>query len=226
MSFKVLYVTATAAEAIALSSIGQNKKSGTCYRYGNSEIFLLIGGIGAVPTAWNICNWIAENGKPDLAVNAGIAGSFMTELAIGDVVMPVSDCFADYGIEDGNNFQTLFETGLSNGNEFPFRNGMIDADLSYTGKLTHLMKPVRALTVNTSTGSETTRKRLVEKFNPGIETMEGASFFYICAMQNIPFFAVRAISNMIGIRDRDSWNIPLALDRLSEKLAGILKILD
>ena len=30
-------------------------------------------------------------------------------IAIGDVVMPVSDCFADAGIEDGENFMTLFE---------------------------------------------------------------------------------------------------------------------
>ena len=41
------------------------------------------------------------NEKPDLAINAGIAGSFNDRLNVGDVVMPVSDCFADAGIEDG-----------------------------------------------------------------------------------------------------------------------------
>jgi futalosine hydrolase len=102
---------------------------------------------------------------------------------------------------------------------------LIEADRSYAGKFIHLMKPVKAVTVSTSTGCESTRKRLVEKFNPAIETMEGASFFYICARESIPFFAVRAISNRIETRNRDSWNIPLALDGLAEKLAEVFKIL-
>ena len=44
---------------------------------------------------------------------------------IGDVVMPVSDCFADAGIEDGDNFLTLSEAGLTGADEFPFRNGLL-----------------------------------------------------------------------------------------------------
>ena len=66
----------------------------------------------------------------------------------------------------------------------------------------------------------------MSKFNPDIETMEGASFFYICARENIPFFAVRAISNRIETRNRDKWNIPLALEMLSKKLVEIFKILE
>ena len=56
--------------------------------------------------------WISLNEKPDLAINAGIAGSYKDEIRIGDVVMPLTDCFADAGIEDGNNFLTLSEAGL------------------------------------------------------------------------------------------------------------------
>ena len=47
------------------------------------------------------------------------------EYRIGDVVMPVNDCFADAGIEDGDKFNTLFEAGLADPDEFPFRNGII-----------------------------------------------------------------------------------------------------
>ena len=45
--------------------------------------------------------------------------------------MPVTDCFADAGIEDGNNFLTLSEAGLVSANEFPFRDGLIHADPVY-----------------------------------------------------------------------------------------------
>jgi futalosine hydrolase len=61
----------------------------------------------------------------------------------------------------------------------------------------------------------------VKKFNPDIETMEGATFFYICSRENIPFLAVRAISNRVEKRNRESWNIALALDNLSVKLIEI-----
>ena len=65
-----------------------------------------------------------------------------------------------------------------------------------------------------------------EKYNPDIETMEGATFFYICTRENIPFLALRSISNMVGLRNKDNWDIRLALDNLSEKLREVILTLD
>ena len=88
------------------------------------------------------------------------------------------------------------------------------------------LKPVRAITVNTATGSEVGRIKLLQKFNPDIETMEGATFFYICAKENIPFLALRAISNRVEPRNKSNWNIALALENLSEKINEVLNILE
>jgi len=196
------------------------------YRFGNFEIDILVTGVGSVSTAWSMKQWISVNEKPDLALNAGIAGYYNNELVIGDVVMPVSDCFADAGIEDGNNFITLSEAGLANADEFPFSNGFIIADTRYIVQMKSLLKPVRAITVNTATGSEVTRKKLLKKFNPDIETMEGATFFYICARENIPFLALRSISNRVESRNKVKWNITLALENLTEKLNEVIKTLE
>jgi futalosine hydrolase len=152
----------------------------------------------------------------------GIAGSFRDDLKPGAVVMPVSDCFADAGIEDGEKFQTLAEAGLAQSDDFPFRSGFIEADKKYSLIMEDLLKPVRAISVNCATGSETTRKKLEEKYNPDIETMEGATFFYICASENIPFLALRAISNKVETRNKNNWNIPLALKNLSEKFKEVI----
>jgi len=86
----------------------------------------------------------------------------------------------------------------------------------------NIVKPVRAITVNAATGSEKTRRMHLEKFNPDIETMEGATFFYICSQENIPFLALRAISNMVERRNKSNWKIPLALNNLSDKLIEVL----
>jgi futalosine hydrolase len=223
MSFKILYVTATQSEADALKRIPGIESDNGVLRLGRLEISLLVAGIGSFSTFFNMYKWLSVNKKPDLVINAGIAGSYNDKISIGDVVMPVTDCFADTGIENGDSFLTLFEAGLLKPDEFPFIGGQIPSDDTFTGKLKHLITPVRAITVNTSTGSELTRVKMINKFNPDIETMEGATFFYICVREKIPFLTVRSISNRVELRNRDNWNVPLALDKLSEKLNEVFK---
>ena len=222
MPLKILYVTATGPEAATLTNIPGLQPLSEGYRFGELEINLLITGVGSVSTAWALNQWISLKGKPDLAINGGIAGSYKDEFQPGDVVMPVSDCFADAGIEDGDDFITLAEAGLINANAFPYKNGIIITDPRNSERLNGVIKTVRAITVNTATGSEISRRKLSEKFNPDIETMESATFFYICSMENIPFLALRAISNKVERRNKDNWKIALALNNLSEKLKEIL----
>jgi futalosine hydrolase len=222
MAFKILYVTATSLEAEAIAGIAGIQTVNGGYVLNNIEISILIAGVGSVSTSWEMQKWISVNDRPQMAINAGIAGSYMSDINIGDVVMPVTDCFADAGIEDGNNFLTLSEAGFISADEFPFSNGLIHADPAFTELLKGIVKPVRAITVNTATGSDITRNRLVEKFNPDIETMEGATFFYICKRERIPFLALRSISNMVEIRNKDNWNIKLAVSNLTEKLREVV----
>lgn len=219
MSFKILYVTATAAEAESLKKLLHAIPAPVAIR--NFEITILVTGVGSVATSWVLKQWICIYGKPDLVINAGIAGSFRKEIGVGEVVLVQTDCFADAGIEDGDNFITLFEAGFISENEFPFKDGILHSDPVYFESLKKILKPVNAITVNASTGSESSKSRLVAKFNPDIESMEGATFFYICSRENIPFLAIRAISNMVEKRNKDNWNIRLALDNLSVKLNEI-----
>jgi futalosine hydrolase len=220
MSFKILYVTATRKEADTI--VRTNEMKLVTDVFDDFEINTLVTGVGSVSTAWALENWIRVNGRPDLAINGGIAGSYNDGLIAGDVVMPVSDCFADAGIEDGDNFYTLTEAGLTGADEFPYNDGFILANDIYSSKMKAILKPVRAITVNTATGSEVTKRKLKNKFNPDIETMEGATFFYICSRENIPFLALRSISNKVELRDKSKWNITLALNNLSEKLRDVI----
>jgi futalosine hydrolase len=222
MSFKILYITATISEADAMKRIIGMIPDHERFLFGNFEISLLVAGVGSVSTAWAMNHWLSMNEKPDLAINAGIAGSYNDAIKKGDVVMPVSDCFADAGIEDEDKFYTLAEAGLMGADEFPYSDGRLCSDSAISEKMRNILKPVRAITVNTATGSETTRRKLMKKFNPDIETMEGATFFYICSREKIPFLAIRAISNKVEQRNILNWNISLALNNLSEKLKEVI----
>jgi futalosine hydrolase len=222
---RILIVFATTTESGILKEISESYQGRDGFSIGGSDINVMVTGIGGMLTAWSMKQWLCENQRPDLIINAGIAGSFDERIKKGEVVMPVSDCFADLGIETGNRYLTLAESGLVDPDEFPFRNGIIYCENNYSEKISHLVKPVRAITVNTTSGTESTIEKLKNKFNPDIETMEGATFFYICAREKISFLSLRAISNMVVPGRSDKWEIPLALESLAEKMKEVFNIL-
>jgi futalosine hydrolase len=225
MPNNVLIVFATSSEAQIIQKISGIESADGGYRFGRTKIQVLVTGAGGISTAWAMKQWLSSNPYPDLAINAGIAGSYSDRLNIGDVVLVRTDCFADLGIESEGRFITLAEAGLMDPDMFPFSGGVIRSENKYitTGILP---AGVRGITVNTCSGTAETILKLRNKFNPDIETMEGATFFYICAREKISFLGVRAISNKVEPRNRDSWNIPLALGNLAEKMKEILLTLD
>ncbi|OFY64852.1 MAG: futalosine hydrolase [Bacteroidetes bacterium RBG_13_43_22] len=220
---KVLIVAATETEADVLRKIKGIIPYDGSFRFGKCDIKLLITGVGSVATSWSMMKWFSANSKPDIAVNIGIAGSYRNDIRVGDVVTPVSDCFADAGIETDKGFLTLSEAGMS---DSILKGGRIAADNKYVTVIIKLVRPVEAVTVNTSTGSEDTIQKMLKKFNPGIETMEGATFFYICLREKVPFIALRSVSNRVEPRNKKKWDIPLALNSLSEKLKDFLLMLE
>jgi len=226
MPLRIFVVTATQAEADTLLSIPGIKTITEGLLLGNIEIMLLVTGVGSVATAWAMTKWISTGSKPDLAVNIGIAGSYRDDLVTGEVVVPVSDCFADAGVETNDGFLTLAEAGLEDPDRFPFIGGWINAENGFVAKAVEVLRPVRAVTVNTATGSQNNIKMISKRYHPDIETMEGASFFYICSRENIPFLALRAVSNRVEPRNKEKWNIPLALNNLSAMLEEVLLLFE
>ncbi len=226
MGTRVLIVFATSSEAEILQKMAGIIPCNDDYRLGRCIISVLVTGVGGISTAWAMKQWLSKNPCPDLAINAGIAGSYSNDRKIGEVVMPVTDRFADMGIESGDKLMTLGEAGLMDPDKFPFEGGYIRASNKFIERAGNILSKVDAITVNTCSGSAATIEKLKNKFNPDIETMEGATFFYICALEKIPFLAVRAISNKVEPRNRDSWDIPLALENLAEKIKELLLMVE
>ncbi|MFN8257861.1 MAG: futalosine hydrolase [Bacteroidales bacterium] len=190
------------------------------FSFRNHSIYMRITGIGLVQTTYLLAKELNRN-KYDLVINTGIAGSYKKEISIGQVVMVAEEEFSDFGIVDENAFTTVFKAGLVNENQLPFRKGKLICEIPEYLKNKNL-KPVKAICSDTVHGRNETIKKLVEQFNPDIETMEGAAFFYVCRMENVPFLQLRAISNFVESRNREKWNIPLALLNLQKEVKNIL----
>jgi len=180
---------------------------------------LLITGVGMVATAFALGRHLASN-QYDLVVNLGIAGSFDRGIALGDVLEITEDTFAELGAEDDNEFLSIEKMGFGEGTFYP------STKLSNLYNLfnTFNLKTARAITVNTVHGNESSIKKVTERLKPQLESMEGAAFFYACREMNVPCIQIRAVSNYVEKRNRDNWNIGLAIKNLNTFAAEFLKL--
>jgi futalosine hydrolase len=192
------------------------------YRLGTLEIDILVTGHGSIFMAYHLTRAI-HTFSYDLAINLGIAGSFDYFLELGFVVNVVQDQFADLGFEEKDSFFTLGEKELLNEDSFPFTGELLRSLGNFEIDAVESLIPVKAITVNTLHGNQENIQKIKNKFKCEIETMSGASFFFVCLMEKIPFLQIRGVSYFIEIRKVDNWNLTLAIGNLT---AVVLEILE
>ncbi len=186
---------------------------------GNTTIDVLITGVGVPSTIYHLQKRMHQIDY-DCIIQAGIAGAFDHNIALAQTVLVAQDCFADIGIEEKENYTPVFETGLADKNEFPFKNGWL---LNTDDYLKHSDLPkVKAITVNKVSDSELQKQQFVKQFNADIETMEGAALHYVCLQENIRFIQIRAVSNYVGERDKSKWKLKEAIENLNKELIKLI----
>ena len=220
---KILITAATEHELLPLKQ-QINCENNKAVVAGNT-IRLAVTGVGTTITTYNLTKLLQGNGY-DLVLNAGIAGSFSDDIAIGETVVVEREIFADWGVFIPNGFRTVFEEGIVRKAVLPFNS---DGELCcrHIAPYTFLKnyKKVKAITVNAASGEPVQIEALQNKFTPDIESMEGAAFFYVCMMENIPFLEIRSISNKVEKRDKSRWNIPLSVNNLADTVLSFLRTL-
>ncbi len=216
----ILIIAATKLEINNfLSKINYNKLENIeLYQH---KIDILITGVGLVFTTYNITKTLI-NKTYDLYINIGIAGSFNKNLELGEVVYVLSEEFSDLGAERTNGFKTIFDLGFINENEFPFESGKLINKSKNIGICSNLTA-VSAVSANTAHGNKQNINSISDKFKADIETMEGAAFFYVCIKERLNFLQIRSISNYVEPYNRESWDIPLAVNNLSDFLIDFIK---
>jgi len=183
------------------------------YTYKNHQIDVLIPGVGMTCTAY----WLGKtlNSKLyDIAINLGLAGSFDDTLKIGQTVNVTTDQISELGAEDGESFLSLIDMDLIADEDYILNHGVMKNTISIENPVINELDKVSAITVNTTHGADNSIQKIKELFNPQIESMEGAAFFYACLLEGITCSQIRTISNKVEVRNKDNWNIPLAVKNL------------
>jgi len=189
-------------------------------KFKNWEI--LITGPGLTATTYHLSKYISIR-KPSRIIMAGIAGSFDPSLLPGQVLIVKADRIADEGVLEKNKWHSLIDLGFQQKNKFPFKNGWLKNEDPFLRSSS--LKKCRAISVNQISAQPSTIKRLVENYDPAIESMEGAALHYVCLMEQIPFIQLRAISNRVGIRDKKKWNFKDSITNLNKELMDILSVI-
>lgn len=164
---------------------------------------VLITGVGMVATAFALGKRLKAS-KYHLVLNLGIAGSFDRKLQLGSLVNITEDVFAELGAEHGDDFLSITELGF--GENLYLAKSKIIINLPVA----------KSITVNCVSGNENNIEKMVKRLNPTVESMEGAAVFYACKQENIDCLQIRSISNYVEPRNRENWEIGLAIKNLND----------
>lgn len=185
---------------------------------------VLLAGVGPAAAAANTARALAA-GRYDLVISAGIGGGFPGKAEIGSVVLASVVVAADLGAETAKGFSCLDELG--------FGSSRIEVDAARTEQLVEALRDAGlsaatgpVLTVSTVTGTAESAAEMACRV-PGAaaEAMEGYGAAIAAHLEGVPVLELRAISNLVGPRDRSAWQIEKALAALESAGAVILEVL-
>ena len=183
-------------------------------------IDVLITGIGLMAATYSLTKQLHIK-RPDLVIQAGIAGCFDSQLELGEVVLVKQDIVADLLVMENNKASTLFDLGLIKPNQFPFNQQWLVNKSDFVKKLK--LKKEKGISINEVTTNKSRISLYKELFDPAIESMEGAALHYTCLSEKIPFLQIRAISNYVGERNKKNWKMKESIVNLNKELAELLK---
>lgn len=215
----ILIVAATELELNAVRELNLEQESN--FKQSKLNIGYLCTGVGIPAAMFSIATSIASN-PIDFCINIGIAGSFNPAIKIGQLCSIKNDIFGDLGAESADGkLLDLYDLELLKCDDLPFVAGKL---FNKNASILPEILCVNASTVQKALGTSESIERFLLKYpDTDIETMESATIAFACLKYNIPFYCLRSISNKVEVRNKDSWNIKLALKNLSASMPSLIK---
>lgn len=196
----------------------------------------LICGVGPINAALNLglaLGQLGAKGRMPLGVlNLGIGGTFDREaLPIGGVVVADSEIWPEYGLRTSRGVSSrALKYPLANTPEGPIWNSidlhpeknLLLLGLEVKKDISHVTRNGVGVTVAGVSATPERAWQLKTGCSALFENMEGFALALTALKANLPFVEIRSISNQVGSRNPEQWNIPLALDRLGQVATSLL----
>ena len=211
---RVLIMTAVAAERDAVLRGLQS----------DLRFDVLVAGVGSVVAAVHTARALGMN-EYSLVISAGIGGGFPGRAEVGSLVVANKIVIADLGAETSEGFCSVDELG--------FGSTQVQIEASWADRVTRALLVANlpaisgpVLTVSTVTGTAERAAELATRV-PGAtaEAMEGYGVGFAAFDRGVPVLEIRAISNLVGPRDRSTWRVKEALEVLETASAVLREVL-
>jgi futalosine hydrolase len=240
----ILILSATEEEiSLLINRIENSQTAPIAYRkavsgrIGDVHVMVMITDPGLVNTAQAVTAAI-EKKRPALVIQTGCCGAFKKSgLKIGDIAMATEEIDAQLGIESSNAdnladplpFRIMHNQGGPFFHRYPVDARWLeklDQPLSWLKKRGISINKGPFVTVSTITSSDDRARALFKRHGAIAEQMEGSAAAHVCALYEIPFIEIRGVSNMAGLRERQTWDIPLAAKNCSEAMILFIESMD
>jgi futalosine hydrolase len=174
-------------------------------------------GVGPVNAAHALTLHLARE-RFTAVLACGVGGAYPgAGLDVLDVLCAETETYADLGARTPGGFLDMEALG------FP----VVDRDPPLFNRLPLSLFPVprRApfVTCTTCTGTDAAAREIAARTGGAVESMEGAAIVHVCLRLGVPVGEVRAISNLVGDRDRASWRLAEAAAAAQEAVLRALE---
>lgn len=201
-------------------------------KIGNVGLLIVNTGIGQVNASHSATAVIEKHDIREL-INIGVGGAYpFSGLEPGDIAIAINEIYGDTGVISPGGWKGIKETDIpllqterkKYFNEFPLDTYLVKKSLNIRRNTsrTAQVKTGNFVTVSTSTGTPNRAIELEKRFNAICENMEGAAIAHVCTIYGIPFLEIRGISNVVGMRDKRRWKLPLASENCQNAILDII----
>lgn len=195
------------------------------------QVLALVTGIGVVNAALALGRAL-ERADVDGVLNLGVAGSFdLAAHPLCGARLVTEEIWPEYGLLfSGQCAADARALGFSlNGVAAPDAAAIFGrlawdakAEVHRMGLCPDGLSCASSLTVSGVSADAQRARALHERFGAGLENMEGFALAYATRLAGLPFAELRAVSNAVGARPPQGWNLPGALAALGRAAQNIL----
>jgi futalosine hydrolase len=183
---------------------------------GGDPVTVVAGGVG--PAAAAAAAMAAALDGAALLVSMGVGGLFGPTYSAG-IVVADRMIAADLGATTASGFTSIEALGFGRASYDGDGAAIAHAVERLSGVLPVRVGPI--VTVSTATGTEDRAAELMAAHSALVEAMEGYAVAHVGAITGVPAVEIRSVSNRVGARDRQSWNIDGAMDDLATAAAAL-----
>jgi len=230
---EILVLSATAFEQLALrEAVAERVQRKVAERewvsgkIGAQPVTLVATGIGAVNTAHALTCYLQAQ-RPQRVVQVGVGGAYPDSGAsVGDLALASAEYYGDLGVRTPDGWQgaaligiPVLKKGCSYYNYFPLDERWVQQAAAAVPKA-HVGPFV---TVQECAGTDELGVERGRRFGALCENMEGAAAAHVCALYEVPFAELRAMSNIVKQRTREQWDLPRAAARAQAAAQKLLE---